>query len=556
MKETRNDFIAMVREAGWLAVGALAVPALLVALVPRRWLGRTMLAWALLPLIAYVGVIAWEGATRTGSEISLENAILGFSLISAIFIIPWAIACALGFAIGFGLRALIRRAEPETARCEPDSAVTAKPPAAQLAAAEAISVSGAEEIRSDGAAWRQVHIGFSDDGLTIGGLDVWALPWRSVDMAPLQLAHPAYPEEMHRFTVQEIQDGPAVARFAASELSNGVWGFYVPRQSPVSVSVPTADGSLRYEQRAGETAAGAHRPASWAVLVDMATQRVLVDCAAWPASRISGNADGTLFLRLQQNDGDTLLRIDPTARTFRNQGNNGAERPLAELADTVGALCRARADLPAGPHYRHISPDGTIRIETEAVEWGNSHWVQTPRVVDIASGRVVLDLWNSDWDATISYPGNRRVALDFRRYHFSGDLGIELDLENDLYRITREPGATVELPSGPLAEAVDAMEASGRRVAEFAATQNRGRPIWNPNEAHGRFAAWRTALVIFFVAAVLIGVATALLVNFGPKAETEPVLIRAIPKPDLKPRNAFEASRVPTRDNADASSSR
>lgn len=47
---------------------------------------------------------------------------------------------------------------------------------------------------------------------------------------------------------------------------------------------------------------------------------------------------------------------------------------------------------PIGPCYRRISPDSTIRIETEAVEWGNSHWIQTPGVIDLATGRVVLDL--------------------------------------------------------------------------------------------------------------------------------------------------------------------
>lgn len=556
-KEIRNDFTQMVTEFGWLALGALAIPALLIAAVPRRWLGRTMLAWALLPLMSYIGVIAWEGATRTGTAISLANAILGFSLISAIFIIPWAIACVVGFAIGFGLRALVRRGRPETARREPERAVTAKPLAAEpLAVTGAKSTSGPDEKTFDAAAWRQAHIGFDNDGLMIGGLGVWTLPWRSVDIPPLQLAHPAYPEEMHRFTVQEIEDGQNVVRFAASELSNGVWGFYVPRQYSGVVSAPTADGSLRYEQRVGEIAEGLHAPASWAVLIDASTQRVLVDCASWPASRISGNADGSLFLRLQQDDGETLLRIDPAARILRNQGDNGTERPLAELADTVAELRLARTDLPRGPHYRHISPDGTIRIETEAVEWGNSHWVQTPRVIDIASCRVVLDLWNSDWDATISYPGHRRVALDFRRYHFSGDLAIELDLGNDTYRITREPGATGELPSGPLTEAADAMEASGRRVAEFAATQNGGRPIGNPNETQGRFAAWRTALVTLFVAAAIIAVATALSVNFAPKSETQPVLIRTIPKPDLMPRKAFDASPAATRDSADASSAR
>lgn len=54
----------MVTGFGSLVATALIVPALLIFAVPRRWLGRAMLMWALLPLIAYVGVIAWEGETR------------------------------------------------------------------------------------------------------------------------------------------------------------------------------------------------------------------------------------------------------------------------------------------------------------------------------------------------------------------------------------------------------------------------------------------------------------------------------------------------------------
>ncbi|WP_299506992.1 hypothetical protein [Cypionkella sp.] len=149
-----------------------------------------------------------------------------------------------------------------------------------------------------------------------------------------------------------------------------------------------------------------------------------------------------------------------------------------------------------------------------------------PRVTDITSGRVVLDLWNTDWDVTVNYPANRRLSLDFRRYHFSGNLTIELDLDTDRYRIIREPGGD-NLPSGPLQEAAAAMEESGRRTAKFAVA----RPVFNdrPNP----FAAWRPALVILLGALALIAAATFLSLHFSDDHANKPQLLRQIPKLDL-----------------------
>ncbi len=76
--------------------------------------------------------------------------------------------------------------------------------------------------------WRAVHVGPEGDGLVIGGVAVWEHIWRWTSEPPLELAHPSYPEQMHRYRVCEIRDLGVVIRFAAGELSNGVWGFYVP----------------------------------------------------------------------------------------------------------------------------------------------------------------------------------------------------------------------------------------------------------------------------------------------------------------------------------------
>ncbi len=77
-------------------------------------------------------------------------------------------------------------------------------------------------------AWRNVHIGFEGDDVKIGGLEVWKHKWRRVDLPAVDLPHPSYPRQIHQYEIYEIGNVSVAVRFATSELSNGVWGFYVP----------------------------------------------------------------------------------------------------------------------------------------------------------------------------------------------------------------------------------------------------------------------------------------------------------------------------------------
>ena len=78
--------------------------------------------------------------------------------------------------------------------------------------------------------WQVKHIGFERDGLQIAGHDVWAHRWRPVDgWSTVELRHPAFPSEIHRYNIYEIGDEVDPVRFASGELSAGVWGFYVPQ---------------------------------------------------------------------------------------------------------------------------------------------------------------------------------------------------------------------------------------------------------------------------------------------------------------------------------------
>lgn len=85
-------------------------------------------------------------------------------------------------------------------------------------------------VKRDGE-WRGVHVGVEGDEVCIGGLFVWRHDWRRTGDPAVFLPHPAYPHQTHRFNVYEIGDVTAPVRFAAGELSTGVWGFYVPASS-------------------------------------------------------------------------------------------------------------------------------------------------------------------------------------------------------------------------------------------------------------------------------------------------------------------------------------
>ncbi|WP_376089180.1 hypothetical protein ACE7GA_17490 [Roseomonas sp. CCTCC AB2023176] len=88
--------------------GAAALAAVLMVAVPRPWLPATMIAVLLLPVLAYLGVIGWEIATRPPEPNAARNALLGFMLISSVAALPWLLVCGVAFAAGLALRAVLR----------------------------------------------------------------------------------------------------------------------------------------------------------------------------------------------------------------------------------------------------------------------------------------------------------------------------------------------------------------------------------------------------------------------------------------------------------------
>ncbi|MBB5686507.1 hypothetical protein [Sphingobium boeckii] len=91
-----------------IVIAALIAPAVLVVILPRRWLVRAMLFWLVLPLIVYCGIVIWETITRPPVPNLFENMAFGFMLVATIGGIPWLIASVIGFGLGFLLRRVVR----------------------------------------------------------------------------------------------------------------------------------------------------------------------------------------------------------------------------------------------------------------------------------------------------------------------------------------------------------------------------------------------------------------------------------------------------------------
>ena len=92
-----------------LAITAVALPAALILVIPSDHRMLAISIWLLAPLAAYIAVITCETISSAGSAFSFNNALLGFSLISAFAVLPWLFLSAIGALIGFLLKWLIAK---------------------------------------------------------------------------------------------------------------------------------------------------------------------------------------------------------------------------------------------------------------------------------------------------------------------------------------------------------------------------------------------------------------------------------------------------------------
>lgn len=197
----------------------------------------------------------------------------------------------------------------------------------------------------------------------------------------------------------------------------------------------SSDGGLRIEQFVGEWQETGE-VGRWALLSDARTGAIQLDLSAVHDSRVELAADGTVLVRLDQGRNAALLRIDPAARSFRNLGrDDAAAQPLGELSEAVAAELEAMRVAPG--RERSFSPDGAIRVDFTIETGLMSRETRSPRVVETATGRILLDL-PPDWDAHILWEEGGAFLMHLRRCSKQGYLTVSVDPRAGVYRIAQD----------------------------------------------------------------------------------------------------------------------
>ncbi|MFM0478581.1 hypothetical protein [Paraburkholderia strydomiana] len=74
--------------------------------------------------------------------------------------------------------------------------------------------------------WEAVGVVAEGQQISISGLNPWSFDWTRASVPPVELPHPQYQTQRHHMRVFEIASEVGTVRFAAVEVSAGVWAFY------------------------------------------------------------------------------------------------------------------------------------------------------------------------------------------------------------------------------------------------------------------------------------------------------------------------------------------
>jgi hypothetical protein len=77
--------------------------------------------------------------------------------------------------------------------------------------------------------WKFHKVVYDGDRLKITNVNVWEHKWISSDSDTIEVPHPQYPSQRHTLWPYYIEIEGKRIHFAAGELSNCVWCFYLPK---------------------------------------------------------------------------------------------------------------------------------------------------------------------------------------------------------------------------------------------------------------------------------------------------------------------------------------
>ncbi len=88
-----------------------------------------------------------------------------------------------------------------------------------------------------------------------------------------------------------------------------------------------------------------------------------------------------------------------------------------------------------------------ITVDLNTAQGAKDHPVDRPRVVDTATGTVLLDLWDTwDWDARVVSNDGGTVTLALRRYPGTTSAVLTIDADARTYRLGAVRGRLHVLP--------------------------------------------------------------------------------------------------------------
>lgn len=87
---------------------ASALPVLVMALTPRRWLGPALALTAVFPFWGSAASLGFEAMVQRQS-VDGQEALYGMMLIGSMSLGPWLLICIIGVAVGFPIRWVLQR---------------------------------------------------------------------------------------------------------------------------------------------------------------------------------------------------------------------------------------------------------------------------------------------------------------------------------------------------------------------------------------------------------------------------------------------------------------
>lgn len=175
-----------------------------------------------------------------------------------------------------------------------------------------------------------------------------------------------------------------------------------------------------------------------------------------------------------------------------------------------------------------ISPDGSFAVEVEPVEWYNGLFLSPPRVTDLTTGDIVLDLWGQDWDAQWLFPSPGQLHIRCSQYRSGAATMIVIDLSQQSFELLARDIVGGRIGPAPLRDLPKAVEdVSLAMIAAIPDRRDAGIP--NPPSM-----TWRMALGILggLMACILAIAAIAIMTETKPQADTTLV---PIPKGGFRP---------------------